>query len=95
MIDKIKEYTDSLTELAQGVAKGVNNVLNGRDINDPTTVETDKDLFKMNKDNPVIEVNDKIIKDPKAWNITTETASAMYKLKDEEITIGTGTEKQL
>ena len=93
MIDKIKEYTDSLTELAQGVAKGVNNVLNGRDINDPTTLETDKDLFKINKDNPVIEVNDKIIKDPKAWNITTETASAMYKLKDEKITIGTGTEK--
>lgn len=88
MIDKIKEYTDSLEKLAAGIAKGVNNILNGRDINDNTTVATDKDLFKFNPGgNPVIEVNDKIVDNPKDWNITTETASAMYKLKDQKITI--------
>jgi flagellar hook-associated protein 1 FlgK len=88
MIDKIKEYTDSLEKLAASVAKGVNNILNGRDVDDNTNVTTDKDLFKFNSGgNPVIEVNDKIVDNPKAWDITTETAAAMYKLKDQKITI--------
>lgn len=31
MIDKISEYTSNLKELAKGLTKGVNNVMNGRD----------------------------------------------------------------
>ncbi len=89
MISKIGEYTTKITELAQGIAKGVNNILNGRNIDDNTNTQTDKDLFKINPNaNPIIEVNDKIVTNPKAWDITTEVASKLYKLKDEKFTIG-------
>ena len=89
MISKIGEYTTKITELAQGIAKGVNNILNGRNIDDNTNTQTEKDLFKINPNgNPIIEVNDKIADNPKAWDITTEVASNLYKLKDQEFTIG-------
>ena len=80
MIDKISEYTTKLTELAQGIAKGVNDIFNGA---------TGKDLFVANNNgNPIIKVNDDVVNDPKSWTITTEVASNLYKLKDQKITIG-------
>ena len=80
MIDKIEEYTTKLTELAEGVATGVNKIFNGA---------TGKDLFVANNNgNPIIKVNDDVVNDPKSWTITTEVASNLYKLKDQKITIG-------
>lgn len=79
MMGKIKEYTTKLTELAQGVATGVNKIFNGA---------TGKDLFVINNGNPIIKVNDDVVNDPKSWTITTEVASNLYKLKDQKITIG-------
>ena len=50
MMGKIKEYTTKLTQLAQGVATGVNKIFNA---------ETGKDLFVANNNgNPIIKVND-------------------------------------
>ncbi len=89
MISKVGEYTTKIKELAQGVAKGVNNILNGRDINANTNTPTDKDLFIIDTaGNPIIKVNDKIVENPKAWDITTDIASKLYKLKDQKFTIG-------
>nr|WP_317331004.1 flagellar hook-associated protein FlgK [uncultured Romboutsia sp.] len=89
MISKIGEYTTKIKELAQGVAKGVNNILNGRDINDNTNTPTDKDLFIIDTaGNPIIKVNNKIVENPKAWDITTDIASKLYKLKDKKFNIG-------
>lgn len=89
MIDKVKEYSNSLTELAKGLAKGVNNVLNGRDINDNTALSDDKKLFIVDdKANPIIKVNQKLVDNPRDLNITTEIANQMYHLKDKKIKIG-------
>lgn len=89
MIDKVKEYSNSLTELAKGVAKGVNNVLNGRDINDTTALSDDKKFFIVDdKNNPLIKVNQDLVENPRNLNITTEIASNMYHLKDKKIKIG-------
>ena len=80
MITKIKEYTTKLTELAQGVADGVNKIFNA---------ETGKDLFVANNNgNPIIKVNDEVANNPKSWTITTEVASNLYKLKDQKVNIG-------
>lgn len=80
MIVKIGQYTTKLTELAQGVATGVNKIFKDA---------TSKDLFVVNTNgNPVIKVNDDVVNDPKSWTITTEVASNLYKLKDQKITIG-------
>lgn len=80
MMGKIKEYTTKLTQLAQGVAIGVNKIFNGA---------TNKDLFVVNNNgNPIIKVNDDVANDPKSWTITTEAASNLYKLKDQKINIG-------
>ncbi len=80
MMGKIKEYTTKLTQLAQGVADGVNKIFKA---------VTNKDLFVVNNNgNPVIKVNDDVANDPKSWTITTEAASNLYKLKDQKITIG-------
>lgn len=80
MMGKIKEYTTKLTQLAQGVATGVNKIFKPA---------TGKDLFVANNNgNPIIKVNDDVVNDPKSWTITTEVASNLYKLKDQNITIG-------
>ncbi len=80
MMGKIKEYTTKLTELAQGIAKGVNDIFR--------PAIGGKDLFVINNGNPIIKVNDDVVNDPKSWTITTEVASNLYKLKDQKITIG-------
>ena len=82
MIEKINEYTDSLTELAQGIAKNVNQVLeNGK--------ASPSDLFVFDdSEDPILSVNEELSDKPRNFEITTETALAMYKLKDEKITIG-------
>ena len=81
MMGKIKEYTTKLTELAQGIATGVNNIFG--------QATGGKDLFVINNNgNPIIKVNDDVANDPKSWTITTEVASNLYKLKDQNITIG-------
>ncbi|MBQ8997507.1 MAG: flagellar hook-associated protein FlgK [Clostridium sp.] len=88
MVTNIGKYTEKITELAQGVAQGVNNILNGRDITS-TVVDPDKDLFIIDTNgNPIIAVNDKIADDTKSWTITTDVANNVYKLKDQKFTIG-------
>lgn len=88
MIDKISEYTSNLKELAKGLTKGVNNVLNGRDFNDNTVNATDQQIFIFNDNgDPIIKANDKLVNNPKDLVITAEKAEKMYKLKDEKITI--------
>ncbi|WP_434798842.1 flagellar hook-associated protein FlgK [Terrisporobacter vanillatitrophus] len=82
MIDKINEYTTSLTELAKGIAEGVNKVL-------ADGGATPSDLFIFDADkNPILSVNKDLSDRPRDFEISTETALAMYKLKDEKITIG-------
>ena len=84
MIDKISEYTSNLKELAKGLTKGVNNVMNGRDFNDNTVNATDQQIFIFNDNgDPII----KVVNNPKDLVITAEKAEKMYKLKDEKITI--------
>lgn len=88
MIDKISEYTSNLKELAKGLTKGVNNVMNGRDFNDNTVDATDQQIFIFNDNgDPIIKANDKLVNNPKDLVITAEKAEKMYKLKDEKITI--------
>lgn len=88
MIDKISEYKSNLKELAKGLTKGVNNVLNGRDFNDNTVNATDQQIFIFNDNgDPIIKANDKLVNNPKDLVITAEKAEKMYKLKDEKITI--------
>ena len=88
MIDKISEYTSNLKELAKGLTKGVNNVMNGRDFNDNTVNATDQQIFIFNDNgDPIIKANDKLVNNPKDLVITAEKAEKMYKLKDEKITI--------
>ena len=88
MIDKISEYTSNLKELAKGLTKGVNNVMNGRDFNDNTVDETYQQIFILNDNgDPIIKANDKLVNNPKDLVITAEKAEKMYKLKDEKITI--------
>lgn len=82
MIDKIKEYTASLTQLAEGIAEGVNNVLsNGK------ATPSDLFVFDTSKD-PILSVNKGLSDNPRDFEVSTETALAMYKLKDEKISIG-------
>lgn len=89
MIDKISEYTSDLKELAKGLTKGVNNVLNGRDFDENTNNATDQQIFIFNdKGDPIIKVNDNLVNSPKDLVMTAEKAEKMYKLKDEKITIG-------
>ena len=89
MIDKISEYTSDLKELAKGLTKGVNNVLNGRDFNDNATNATDQQLFIFNDNgDPIIKANDNLVDNPKNLAMTAEKAENMYKLKDTKITIG-------
>ena len=79
MINKISEYKSNLKELAKGLTKGVNNVLNGA---------TDQQIFIFNDNgDPIIKANDKLVNNPKDLVITAEKAEKMYKLKDEKITI--------
>ena len=88
MINKISEYTSNLKELAKGLTKGVNNVMNGRDFNDNTVNATDQQIFIFNDNgDPIIKANDKLVNNPKDLVITAEKAEKMYKLKDEKITI--------
>ena len=82
MIDKINEYTASLTELAKGIAEGVNKVLS-----DGGAKPSDLFIFDASKD-PILSVNKDLSDSPRDFEISTETALAMYKLKDEKITIG-------
>lgn len=88
MISKISEYTSDLKELAKGLTKGVNNVLNGRDFNDNNAVATDQQIFIFNDNgDPIIKANDALVNSPKDLVMTAEKAEKMYKLKDEKITI--------
>ena len=88
MINKISEYKSNLKELAKGLTKGVNNVMNGRDFNDNTVNATDQQIFIFNDNgDPIIKANDKLVNNPKDLVITAEKAEKMYKLKDEKITI--------
>lgn len=88
MIDKNIRYTSNLKELAKGLTKGVNNVMNGRDFNDNTVNATDQQIFIFNDNgDPIIKANDKLVNNPKDLVITAEKAEKMYKLKDEKITI--------
>lgn len=89
MINKISEYTSDLKELAKGLTKGVNNVINGRDFDENTNNATDQQIFIFNdKGDPIIKVNDNLVNSPKDLVMTAEKAEKMYKLKDEKITIG-------
>lgn len=88
MIDKIAEYQNSIDELAEGIAKGANNVINGRDVNDNTKLVTDKDLFVFDKNKtPILKVNETFSDDPKNLTITSETAQEMYRLKGKKFEI--------
>ena len=65
MINKISEYKSNLKELAKGLTKGVNNVLNGRDFNDNTVDATDQQIFIFNDNgDPIIKANDKLVNNP-------------------------------
>ena len=87
-IGNVSEYTSNLKELAKGLTKGVNNVMNGRDFNDNTVDATDQQIFIFNDNgDPIIKANDKLVNNPKDLVITAEKAEKMYKLKDEKITI--------
>lgn len=93
MIDKIKENTDKLVEFSKGITKGVNNVLNGKNINDPITPGP-KDLFVLDeKNNPVLTVKDSLLNNPRDLDVTTDVAYNMYHLKDKKIDIGNPVEK--
>ncbi|MGL4802934.1 MAG: flagellar hook-associated protein FlgK [Cetobacterium sp.] len=83
MINKINEYTTSLTELAKGISDNVNKILKENGIEELF-------VFDANSD-PILKVNDNVKDNPKGWAITTEIASQMYKLKDEKISIGSDT----
>lgn len=88
MIDKIAEYQKSIDELAEGIAKGANNVINGKDVNADTKLYTDKDLFVFDKDKtPILKVNKDFSDDPKNLTITSETAQEMYRLKGKKFEI--------
>ena len=99
MIDKIKEYTTSLTELAKGIATGVNQVLSGKSLDNVdgtlgTEINKDTDFFVFDeKGNPIIKVNEKYTKNPRELNVTTDIAQNMYKLKDEKFAIGASGEE--
>lgn len=82
MIEKINEYTTSLKDLAKGIAEGVNEVLS-----DGGAKPSDLFIFDADKD-PILSVNKNLSDNPRDFEISTETALAMYKLKDEKITIG-------
>ena len=89
MIDKISEYTSDLKELAKGLTKGVNNVMNGRDFNANDVQATDQQIFIFNDNgDPIIKANEDLVNNPKDLVMTAEKAENMYKLKDEKITIG-------
>ena len=93
MIEKIKENTDKLIEFSKGIVKGVNNVLNGKDANDPITVGA-KDLFVLDeKNNPVLTVKKALLEKPRDLDVTTDTAYNMYHLKDKKLDIGNPVEK--
>lgn len=82
MIKKIEQYTTSLKELGQGIAEGVNGVLE-----DGGSTTSDLFIFDLDKD-PMLSVNEELAKNPRDLDISTETALAMYKLKDQKISIG-------
>ena len=86
MIDKIAEYQKSIDELAEGIAKGANNVINGKDVNADTKLDTD--LFVFDKDKtPILKVNKDFSDDPKNLTIKSETAQEMYRLKGKKFEI--------
>lgn len=88
MIGKIAEYQNSIDELAEGIAKGANNVINGRDVNDNTEGVKDNNLFVFDKDKtPILKVNQTFSDDPKNLTITSETAQEMYRLKGKKFEI--------
>lgn len=94
MIDKVKEYSDRLTELAKGLASSVNQVLSGKPLDkidgtlDPK-VNPDTDLFVFDESGtPIIKVNKNLLEKPRDLNVTTEIANQMYHLKDQKITMG-------
>ena len=88
MIDKISEYTTDLKELAKGLTKGVNNVMNGRDFDDNNAQATDQQLFIFNDNSdPIIKANEDLVNNPKNLIMTAQKAENMYKLKDAKITI--------
>lgn len=80
MINKVNEFASSLTELVEGIADNVNKILKDNGIEELFVFDADSD--------PILKINDNIKDNPKAWDITSEVASQMYKLKDEKITIG-------
>lgn len=99
MIDKIKEYTTSLIELAKGIATGVNQVLSGKSLDNVdgtlgAEINKDTDFFVFDeKGNPIIKVNEEYTKNPRELNVTADIAENIYKLKDEKFAIGTSGEE--
>ncbi|MPN20816.1 hypothetical protein SDC9_168195 [bioreactor metagenome] len=99
MIDKIKEYTTSLIELAKGIATGVNQVISGKSLDNVdgtlgAEINKDTDFFVFDdKGNPIIKVNEKYTKNPRELTITADIAENIYKLKDEKFAIGTSGEE--
>ena len=80
MLFIIDEYSNKLMELAKGIVKSVNNVLNGKDINDPIPSPKDpnfKELFVLSDKNPIISVNQDLIENPRDLNVTTDVAYNM------------------
>ena len=82
IIKKIQEYSDSLSDLAKGIATSVNKVLMDGGSSTP-------EVFIFNDGGePIISVNEELYNNPRSLDITTKTALAMYNLKDEKISIG-------
>ncbi|MGL6104492.1 flagellar hook-associated protein FlgK [Romboutsia sp.] len=81
MINKVNEYENEINKLAEVISKTVNDTLKAPD---GSKIE----LFVYNKDkNPVLQVNEDIINDPKILSVTADVAQGMYKLKDKKVTI--------
>lgn len=83
MAGEIESYMNDLKNLAEGIAKSVNNIYNAG--LEPGDTEN---IFVFNgSGDPILKVNDEFANDPSKIKVTTETGLNLYKLKDEKINI--------
>lgn len=71
---ELENYTESLKSLSKGIVDGVNDIYGG-------------ELFKYGDSDPVISVNEDILKDPSNLTITSDKALELYNLKSKKIHI--------
>ena len=83
MADEIEGYMDDLKNLAEGIAKSVNDIYN-----DGLGAGDTKDIFIFDATgDPMLKINEEFANDPSKLNVTTEKGLKLYNLKDEKINI--------